>query len=107
MLFFVVLVALVVLLTSHSARAAAARDGGFAGRATSLGAAVNTTRVLVFCISAFLAGLSGALYGATVHTVTAAQPTSSSFSSFILLALLCIVLFGEPWYASSGRRQPR
>jgi ABC-type branched-subunit amino acid transport system ATPase component len=58
---------------------------------------VNTTRVLVFCISAFLAAISGGLYGASVHTVISTQ--FSSFSSLTLLTLLVIVLFGEPWYA--------
>jgi len=99
-LLFVVLVAMLVVLITHTRLGRLLRGMADSPIAlTSLGAAVNTTRVLVFCISAFLAGLSGALYGATVHTVTAAQPTFVSFSSFTLLALLCIVLFGEPWYA--------
>jgi ABC-type branched-subunit amino acid transport system ATPase component len=55
------------------------------------------TRVLVFCISAFLAAISGALFGGVVHTVTSTD--FSAFSSLTLLALLVIIPGREPWYA--------
>ena len=44
------------------------------------GASVNTTKVLVFCISAFLAAIYGALYGGAIHTVSPIQ-----FGSFTSL----------------------
>jgi len=61
------------------------------------GTSVVVTRVLVFCLAAFLAGLSGALFGGVVHTVTSSDFTA--FSSLTLLALLVIMPGREPWYA--------
>jgi ABC-type branched-subunit amino acid transport system ATPase component len=55
------------------------------------------TRVLVFCLAAFLAGISGALFGGVVHTVTSSDFTA--FSSLTLLALLVMMPGREPWYA--------
>jgi ABC-type branched-subunit amino acid transport system permease subunit len=55
---------------------------------TVLGASVATTRVIVFCISAFLAGISGALFGGIFGT---ADPNSFSFfNSLILLAIMAL-----------------
>jgi ABC-type branched-subunit amino acid transport system ATPase component/branched-subunit amino acid ABC-type transport system permease component len=64
---------------------------------TTQGTSVVVTRVLVFCVSAFLAAISGALFGGVVHTVTSTD--FASFSSLTLLALLVIVPGREPWYA--------
>ena len=61
------------------------------------GTSVVVTRVLVFCISAFLAAISGAAFGGVVHTVTSTD--FASFSSLTFLALLVIVPGREPWYA--------
>ncbi len=55
---------------------------------TTLGTSANVTRVLVFCISAFLAGISGALYAGQFGSVSG---TSFNFVfSLILLAVLAI-----------------
>jgi ABC-type branched-subunit amino acid transport system ATPase component/branched-subunit amino acid ABC-type transport system permease component len=66
------------------------------GLATS-GTATNVTRVLVFCISAFLAAIAGALQGASQGNVSgdAYQP----INSLIYFALIIISIGGEPWYA--------
>ena len=61
------------------------------------GTSVMVTRVLVFCLAAFLAAVSGALFGGVVHTVTSSDFTA--FSSLTLLALLVIMPGREPWYA--------
>jgi ABC-type branched-subunit amino acid transport system ATPase component/ABC-type branched-subunit amino acid transport system permease subunit len=61
------------------------------------GTSVVVTRVLVFCLAAFLAGISGALFGGVVHTVTSSDFTA--FSSLTLLALLVMMPGREPWYA--------
>ena len=61
------------------------------------GTSVVVTRVLVFCAAAFLAAVSGALFGGVVHTVTSSDFTA--FSSLTLLALLVIMPGREPWYA--------
>jgi ABC-type branched-subunit amino acid transport system ATPase component/branched-subunit amino acid ABC-type transport system permease component len=61
------------------------------------GTSVVVTRVLVFCVAAFLAAVSGALFGGVVHSVTSSNFTA--FGSLTLLALLVIMPGREPWYA--------
>ena len=58
------------------------------------GTNVNVTRLLVFCISAFLAGIGGALLGPLSGTVTASS--FNSFQSLILLAVLAIMAAYSP-----------
>jgi len=58
---------------------------------------VNVTRVIVFCISAFIAAISGALL-ATLYTF-AIGSNYPSFSSLTLVALVVVIVVGEPWYA--------
>jgi len=73
---------------------------GLADSPTALntsGTTVNVTRVLVFCISAFLAAVAGALMGVAQTTVSAdAYPPLLSLTWF---ALVVIVVGKEPWYA--------
>jgi ABC-type branched-subunit amino acid transport system ATPase component/branched-subunit amino acid ABC-type transport system permease component len=61
------------------------------------GASVNVIRVLVFCISAFIAAIAGALT-ASVNTY-AIGDNFPSFSSLTLVAIVIIVVVGDPWYA--------
>lgn len=61
------------------------------------GTSVNVTRVLVFCFSALLAAISGALAGASLSTVSAdAYPPILSLTYFTLIV---IVGSGAPWNA--------
>jgi len=53
------------------------------------GLAVNTTRVIVFCVSAFLAGIGGALLTAGIGTVSG--NTLSALNSLTWLAVLAAV----------------
>jgi ABC-type branched-subunit amino acid transport system ATPase component/branched-subunit amino acid ABC-type transport system permease component len=72
---------------------------GLADSPTALatsGTGVNTTRVLVFCISAFLAAGAGALQ-AGVQPVSAGQ--FQPLVSLTFFALIIITVGGEPWYA--------
>ncbi len=55
----------------------------------SHGTNTNTTRVLVFCISAFLAGVGGALSGPVFGTVAASS--FPFFNSLVLVAVLVVV----------------
>jgi branched-subunit amino acid ABC-type transport system permease component len=55
---------------------------------STLGIDVNATRVIVFCISAFLAGVSGALFGALNESVSIYGFVS--FQSLLLLPVLFI-----------------
>src|ERR1700722_17946472 len=61
------------------------------------GVSVNVMRVLVFCISAFIAAVAGALT-ASVDTY-AIGDNFPSFSSLTILTIVIVVVFGEPWYA--------
>ncbi len=66
---------------------------------STMGLSTNTTRVMVFCISAFLAGVGGILYGGAVNFATTSDSHFSSFQSLVLLAVLALAPFAEPWYA--------
>ncbi|MGE0307706.1 MAG: branched-chain amino acid ABC transporter ATP-binding protein/permease, partial [Acidimicrobiia bacterium] len=65
----------------------------------TLGLSTNVTRVLVFCISAFFAAISGVLYGGQVVYATAADRYYTSFWSIALLAVLALAPFRDPWFA--------
>jgi len=54
-------------------------------------------RVLVFCISAFIAAVAGALT-ASVNTY-AIGSEFPSFSSLVLVTIVIAVVLGDPWYA--------
>ena len=76
----------------------------------TMGLSTNVTRVLVFCISAFFAGIGGILYGSSVHFATSGDGNYTAFYSLVLLAILALAPFGEPWYADRRRhhlRDPR
>ncbi|WP_250282462.1 branched-chain amino acid ABC transporter permease, partial [Frankia sp. CiP1_Cm_nod2] len=95
--FTVVVTAIIVLLVrsrlGRLLRALADSPTGLAASGTS----TNVTRVLVFCISAFLAAASGALAGGAVSTVTA--DSYQPLTSLVYFALIVISPGGEPWYA--------
>ena len=61
------------------------------------GANLNVTRVIVFAISAFLAGIAGALQGMSLTEVTPAN--FDPFLSLTFVAIVAIAVGGEPWYA--------
>src|SRR6266700_2646855 len=61
------------------------------------GATTNLTRVLVFCVSSFLAGIFGALYAGFLGSVNAS--TFPSFNSLTILAVVTLAVGGAPWYA--------
>ena len=64
---------------------------------TTNGASVNVTRVLVFCLSAFIAAVSGALAGMANGTVTG--DNYQPLVSLTYLALIVITTGSAPWYA--------
>jgi ABC-type branched-subunit amino acid transport system ATPase component/branched-subunit amino acid ABC-type transport system permease component len=66
---------------------------------STLGLSTNVTRVIVFCVSAFFAAVAGILYGGLVNFATAGDHYYQSFTSLILLAILALAPFREPWYA--------
>jgi ABC-type branched-subunit amino acid transport system ATPase component/branched-subunit amino acid ABC-type transport system permease component len=66
---------------------------------STMGLSINMTKLIVFCLSAFFAGLSGILYGGTVTYATFADSNYSSFESLLLLAIVVVVPLGLPWFA--------
>ena len=67
-----------------------------------LGLNVEMTKVMVFCVSVFLAAISGILYGCSVNYATGGDPYFTSFNSLMYLALLALAPFVAPWYAIFG-----
>ena len=65
----------------------------------TMGLSTNVTRVIVFCISAFFAGIGGILYGSSAHFAVSSDSNYTSFYSLVLLAVLALAPFGEPWFA--------
>jgi ABC-type branched-subunit amino acid transport system ATPase component len=61
------------------------------------GATVNVMKVLVFCISAGLAAIAGALLASLFSYGLGTN--YSSFSSLTMVAILTITVVGDPWYA--------
>lgn len=66
---------------------------------SAMGLSTSVTRVTVFCISAFFAGIAGILLGVDRNFATGGDPFFGSFNSLILLAMLALAPFAEPWYA--------
>lgn len=66
---------------------------------TAMGLSTTTAKLIVFCISAFIAGLAGALFGVARLFAVGADPFFQPFASLQLLAQLALAPFGEPWYA--------
>jgi ABC-type branched-subunit amino acid transport system ATPase component/branched-subunit amino acid ABC-type transport system permease component len=60
------------------------------------GTTTNVTRVMVFCISAALAGLAGALIAVLFHSSVAGN--YPSFNSIIIVIVVIISVGGVPWY---------
>jgi ABC-type branched-subunit amino acid transport system ATPase component/branched-subunit amino acid ABC-type transport system permease component len=101
--YFVVLVclvitAVVVIVITESRLGRLLRAMGDSPLALeSYGLSVNVTRILVFCVSAFIAAISGALLAGLYHYALGSD--FPSFNSLTLFALIIIVLAGDPWYA--------
>jgi ABC-type branched-subunit amino acid transport system ATPase component/branched-subunit amino acid ABC-type transport system permease component len=97
---FVVVVSLLIVAILHSRLGRVLRGLSESPVAVAtLGLSTNTTRVIVFCISAFLAGIGGVLYGGTVNFASSADVHFGSYQSLVLLAILILAPFAEPWYA--------
>jgi len=64
------------------------------------GANVNVAKVIVFCVSAFMAAIAGALSSSLYHF--AVQGNFDFSVSLELVVLIVIVTVGDPWYAFLG-----
>ena len=63
----------------------------------AFGVNITVTRILVFCISAFIAAIAGALSGSALGTVTGSNFDPNM--SLTLMVVVAIVAGGAPWYA--------
>jgi branched-chain amino acid transport system permease protein len=91
---FLLMLGLHNLIHSRAGRAMASVSGSEIG-AASLGINAYRLKVTIFCISAALAGLAGALY---VHFTLFASPESFSFSiSVLLLVMVAVGGWGKYW----------
>jgi ABC-type branched-subunit amino acid transport system ATPase component/branched-subunit amino acid ABC-type transport system permease component len=100
-LFIAVLTSIVVVIMTRSrlGRLLRALSDSPVALSTS-GTSVHVTRVIVFCISAFLAAIAGALSAMVLSTATGTNfPPLLSLS---LIALVMISIGGAPWYALIG-----
>lgn len=88
--------AVVLLVRSRLGRLLRALSDSPRGLATG-GTSVQVTRVLVFCISAFLAAIAGALAGSATGVATA--DSYQPLLSITYFAVIIIVVGGAPWYA--------
>ena len=64
---------------------------------TTSGTSVNVTRTLVFCLSAFMAAIGGALVGAGQETISNISYPPLLSLTYLVLVVIC--LGREPWYA--------
>ena len=65
----------------------------------AMGLGTSTVRVTAFCVSAFFAAEAGILLGVSRNFAVAGDSFYGSFNSLILLAMLALAPFGEPWFA--------
>ena len=95
-----VLVALAIVAISESRLGRILRGIGDAPTAVStLGLSMNVTKVIVFCMSAFLAAIAGVMFGVQLTSVDGSTQYFQPFYSLVLVAILTLAPFREPWYA--------
>jgi ABC-type branched-subunit amino acid transport system ATPase component/branched-subunit amino acid ABC-type transport system permease component len=100
-LIFVVIIAVGIAVLSETRLGKLLRAMGDSPLALdTYGLNVSVIRVVVFCISAFIAAIAGAL-SASVSTF-AIGDNFPSFSSITLVVIVVVVVIGEPWYAFIG-----
>jgi ABC-type branched-subunit amino acid transport system ATPase component/branched-subunit amino acid ABC-type transport system permease component len=66
---------------------------------TAMGLSTNVAKVIAFCTSAFFAAIAGALLGVSRGFAVGADSFYVPFFSLVLLAMLTVAPFAEPWYA--------
>ncbi len=97
-----VLVATAVLISLISASRLGRLLRGMSGSQTAistLGLSTNVTKIIVFCISAFLASIAGVMFGMSLTVVDGSTTQFQPFTSLVLIAILALAPFREPWYA--------
>jgi ABC-type branched-subunit amino acid transport system ATPase component/ABC-type branched-subunit amino acid transport system permease subunit len=64
------------------------------------GATTSVLKVIVFCITSFMASMAGALTGMLYHYSVGTY--FSPFDSIYIVVIVLVVTVGEPWYAIIG-----
>jgi ABC-type branched-subunit amino acid transport system ATPase component/branched-subunit amino acid ABC-type transport system permease component len=62
----------------------------------------SIARAIVFCVSAFVAAIAGALYGCVVQYGSYGDAQFVSFQSLVLIAALALAPFTMPWFGLFG-----
>jgi ABC-type branched-subunit amino acid transport system ATPase component len=68
----------------------------------TMGSPVNVVRVIVFSISAFFAGIAGALYGPMFHQIGLGTPLFQPPLSLQIFLIIMLIGLGTPWYGLIG-----
>jgi ABC-type branched-subunit amino acid transport system ATPase component/branched-subunit amino acid ABC-type transport system permease component len=66
---------------------------------STLGLSTTVTKLIVFCLSAGLAAVAGVMYGGAYHSIDSSTVPFQTFNSLVLIAILALAPFREPWYA--------
>jgi ABC-type branched-subunit amino acid transport system ATPase component/branched-subunit amino acid ABC-type transport system permease component len=99
-LLVLVVVAVLIAAISHSRLGRMLQGISEAPAAVStLGLSTTVTKTIVFCLSAALAAVAGVMFGMAYSSVDSATPAFQPFNSLVLVAILAIAPFREPWYA--------
>lgn len=95
-----VVVAIIVVAINQSRLGRLLRGMGDSQLAIStLGLSINVTKMIVFCMSAFLAGIAGVMFGVALTNIDGSTVYFQPFYSLVLVTLLAIAPLREPWYA--------
>lgn len=98
-LFVVVLTSLGVTIVKRARLGRLLRGmSGSPTAVTSMGLSTNVSKLIVFCLSAYVAGVAGALLGVSRGYAIGGDPYFQPFFSLVLLAMLTVAPFDEPWY---------
>ena len=100
LLIVLALVSLLIAVITQSRLGRILRGMGEAPTAVStLGLSTNVTKLIVFCISAGIAAVAGVMYGSALTNVDSTTGPFQTFNSLVLIAILALAPFREPWYA--------
>jgi ABC-type branched-subunit amino acid transport system ATPase component/branched-subunit amino acid ABC-type transport system permease component len=96
---FAVIVAMVMVWIHYARMGRLLRAlGDSPGALNTMGTTTNVVLVSVFCISAFLAAIAGALYAGLLGNLNTATPQYLPTTSLVLFAVVMLVAAGTPWF---------
>jgi ABC-type branched-subunit amino acid transport system ATPase component/branched-subunit amino acid ABC-type transport system permease component len=100
---FVVVIAGFMVLIDYGRLGRLARALGDSKLAlNTVGTNVTMTLVAVFAISAFIAGIAGALYASASNAVGLTAPMYIPLTSLQFFAVVLLIGLGTPWYGLAG-----